>query len=53
MPTVKKGESRSSYLKRAIPEIKKENPGKSIKAVVGQAEGMYDSKWRGPKKGKK
>ena len=49
MPAVKKGESRNSYLKRAIPELKKE--GLSQKAAVGKAEGMYDSKWKGPKGG--
>jgi|WetSurSiteA1Bulk_404760.scaffolds.fasta_scaffold281951_1 hypothetical protein len=56
MPSVKQGESRRSYLKRAIPEIKADHPGLGIKGVVGMAEGMYDDKWhmtkKKPKKGK-
>lgn len=52
MPAVKKGESREDYVSRAIPIIKKEQPGISNKAAVGKAEGMYDEKWKGPKKGK-
>lgn len=27
--------------------------GLTVKQAVGKAEGMYDSKWQGPKKGKK
>jgi hypothetical protein len=42
MPLPKKGESRNSYLKRAIPEVKKDSPGLSQKAVIGKSEGMYD-----------
>lgn len=52
MPSVKKGESRSDYLGRAIPIIKRENPGISNKAAVGKAEGMYNSKWGLKKSGK-
>ncbi len=48
MPAVKTGESRSDYLKRAIPEILAE--GKSQKAAIGKAEGMYNSNWQGPKR---
>ena len=52
MPAVKKGESRGSYMKRAVDMlIHKE--GLPPKAAVGKAEGMYDSHWTGPKKGKK
>lgn len=50
MPAVKTGESRKSYLSRAIPEIMSE--GASQKAAVGKAEGMYNSHWTGPKKKK-
>ncbi len=52
MPSVKRGESRSSYLKRAIPEIKAEHPGKPMKAVIGQAEGMFTNHWTGSKREK-
>lgn len=45
MPSVKKGESRESYLKRAIPMIKKEHRI-SHKAAIGKAQGMYDAKWQ-------
>ncbi len=48
MPSVKKGESRSSYGSRCIPEVMKE--GKSQKAAVGKCMGMYNSKWKGGKK---
>jgi hypothetical protein len=50
MPSVKKGESRNSYVGRCIPEAKKE--GKSQKAAVGKCEGMYNSKWTASKKKK-
>jgi hypothetical protein len=41
MPNVKKGESRSKYVSRAVEYIIK-NEGLSQKAAVGKAEGMYD-----------
>ena len=41
MPKPKKGEGRSEYLHRAIPQIMDE--GKTQEQAVGQAEGMYDS----------
>lgn len=56
MPRVKKGESRSRYVSRAVDEmIHKE--GLSQRAAVGKAEGMYTyyTKHRGkysPKKKK-
>lgn len=52
MPTVKKGESRKSYLHRAIPMMMHEE-GLTQEQAVGKAEGMYNSKWKGPKRGKK
>ena len=48
MPSVKKGEGQSKYMKRCVPAVKKE--GKSQKAAVGQCMGMYRSKWKGKKK---
>ncbi len=48
MPAVKKGEKRSDYVKRAIPELKRE--GLAQKQALGKAEGMYDEKWTGKKK---
>ena len=39
MPKVKKGETRSEYTKRCIPEVIRE--GKSQKAAVGKCEGMF------------
>ena len=48
MPSVKKGESSSSYMKRCIPTVKGE--GKSQKAAVGQCYGMYKSKWTAKKR---
>lgn len=39
MPRPKKGEKRSDYLKRAIPEIMGE--GMRQNAAVGKAEGMF------------
>lgn len=47
MPSVKKNESQSKYMKRCVPQVKAE--GKSQKAATGQCMGMYKSKW---KKGK-
>jgi hypothetical protein len=49
MPAVKKGEKRSAYVKRAVKQLV-EKEGMSPKAAVGKAEGMFDSKWKGPKK---
>ena len=51
MPSVIKGEKRSHYLSRAIPEMIRE--GLSQKAAVGKAEGMFNSKWTAKKKKKK
>lgn len=48
MPSVRKHETKKSYLKRAIPELRKE--GKSEKAAVGQSEAMYAEKWTSRKK---
>ncbi len=50
MPAVKKGEKRSSYGKRCVPEVMKE--GRTQKQAVGKCMGMFDSKWKGPKKKK-
>lgn len=50
MPSVRKNESKSSYMKRCVPTVKAE--GKSQKAAVGQCMGMYKSKWT-ESKGKK
>ncbi len=40
MPYPRKGESRNNYVSRAIKEIRAE--GKSQRAAVGKAEGMFD-----------
>ncbi len=48
MPGVKKNETRSQYVKRAIPELKKE--GLTTEEAIGKAEGMYDKKWTPGKK---
>ena len=50
MPKVKKGESRSHYVARAVPILMSE--GLTQKQAVGKAEGMYTGKW-GLKKGKR
>ncbi len=42
MPSIKKGESRAEYLKRAIPMMMAE--GLTQRQAVGRAEGMYNSK---------
>ncbi len=42
MPKVKKGESRGSYVKRAVPMMVHKE-GLSPRAAVGKAEGMYTS----------
>lgn len=47
MPSVKKGESQGSYMKRCVPEVMGE--GKSNKAAVGQCMGMFKSKWQAKK----
>jgi hypothetical protein len=44
MPSVKKGESSGSYMKRCVPTVKKE--GAAQKAAVGKCYGMYKSKWK-------
>jgi len=41
MPRPRKGETRKQYLKRAIPEFRKE--GYTEKQAVGRAEGFYDT----------
>jgi hypothetical protein len=51
MPAVRKGESRNSYVKRAVHQMVHEE-GMEPKAAVGRAEGMYNSHWTGPKKKK-
>jgi hypothetical protein len=50
MPAVKKGEKRSDYVGRAVPQLMKE--GLTQKQAVGKAEGMYTGKWGQKKKGK-
>jgi hypothetical protein len=51
MPAVKKNETRSHYVNRAIPMLMKE--GLSQRVAVGKAEGLFNSKWTGKKKAKK
>ncbi len=51
MPSVKKGESQSKYMRRCVPAVKTE--GKSQKAAVGQCMGMFKSKWTASKRKKK
>jgi hypothetical protein len=48
MPGVKKGEKRSEYVKRCVPEVMKE--GRDQKAAVGKCMGMFNSRWKGHKK---
>jgi len=50
MPSVRKNESKSSYMSRCVPTVKAE--GKSQKAAVGQCMGMYKSRWKSSKKRK-
>lgn len=50
MPSVRKNESKSSYMSRCVPTVKAE--GKSQKAAVGQCMGMYKSKWTESKRKK-
>lgn len=50
MPSVKKGESSASYMKRCVPMVKAE--GASQKAAVGKCYGMYKSKWTEKKRKK-
>jgi hypothetical protein len=49
MPSVKKGETRNAYVKRAVKQMV-EKEGLSPKAAVGKAEGMFD---QAKKKGKR
>ena len=51
MPSVKKGESKSSYMSRCVPQVKAE--GKSQKAAIGQCLDMYKSKWTEKKRKRK
>jgi hypothetical protein len=51
MPSVRKGETRSHYLKRAIPQLMRE--GLNKRAAVGKAEGLFDSKWTAKKRKRK
>jgi len=41
MPRPRKGESRQAFVKRAIPILKREHPGRDMKAILGKAYGMY------------
>lgn len=41
MPTIKKGESRNSYIPRCINYVVK-NEGLTAKQAAGKCEGMYD-----------
>ncbi len=44
MPKVKRGESQSTYVSRAVPIIMKEGgPWESQKAALGKAYGMFRS----------
>lgn len=47
MPSVKRGESQSNYMKRCVPMVMAE--GKKNKAAVGQCMGMFKSKWQANK----
>lgn len=49
MPSVKKGESRSEYVSRAVHQMV-HSEGLGVHAAVGKAEGMYDAHWNGKKK---
>jgi len=42
MPYPKPGELRGAYIRRAIKQIRQEEPGKSMKAVLGQVYGMWE-----------
>jgi hypothetical protein len=44
MPSVKKGESQSDYMKRCVPEVKSE--GKPVKQCIAQCLSMYKQKWQ-------
>lgn len=46
MPAVKRGEKRNEYVPRCVKEVMGE--GKKQNQAVGQCEGMFDSKWKGP-----
>ena len=54
MPKVRKGESRSSYVKRAV-DMMVHGEGLTLRQAVGKAEGMYDQAKKGSarKRGKK
>lgn len=41
MPYPKKGEKRSDYIQRAVQTIRREEPGKPIKEVLGKVYGMW------------
>jgi hypothetical protein len=47
-PRTKAG--KNSYISKCIEVAKKENPGKSQDAILGQCEGMWKSKWNEKKK---
>jgi len=49
MPAVREGEKRSHYVHRAVEEMVHKE-GMDPKAAVGKVKGMFDSKWKGPKK---
>ena len=51
MPSVRKGESQKSYMKRCVPAVMAE--GKSQKQALGQCYGMYRSKWTASKRKRK
>ncbi len=53
MPTAKKGESKKSYVKRAIPVAKSEHPEKTMNQILGQVYGMYKNKYGQAKKSRK
>lgn len=42
-------EGRNAYISKCIHTVKKENPGKSLDAVVGQCEGMWKNHWNSKK----
>lgn len=47
-PRDKKG--RNAYVSKCINVVKKENPNKSLDAIIGQCEGMWKSHWNKKKK---
>jgi hypothetical protein len=48
MPSVKKNESKSSYMKRCVPQVIAE--GKKKSQAIAQCLGMHKSKWSSKKK---